>query len=56
VRDELFYSQNLSTIRISGIAYAKIWEELLAVGTILVLVRFSGDDLTSVYLMQGKME
>ena len=55
VRDDLFALLGVSISTIPGMTVAKFSEALLAVGTILVLVKLSGDDLGSVYIKRGNL-
>lgn len=55
VRDDLFALLGISISTIPGMTAAKFSETLLAVGTILVLVKISGDDLGSVYIKRGNL-
>jgi membrane protease YdiL (CAAX protease family) len=56
VRDEVFQFFNISTTAFPGLAYVKVWEAMLVVGTILVLVKLSGADLASIYLKRGNLQ
>lgn len=48
-RDGLFKLMSISMTSIHGMTATKLSEVLLALGTILALVKLSGDDLDSVY-------
>jgi membrane protease YdiL (CAAX protease family) len=56
VRDEVFQFFNISTSAFPGLAYVKVWEAILVVGTILILVKLSGADLASIYLVRGNLQ
>jgi membrane protease YdiL (CAAX protease family) len=55
LRDGLFEMLQVSTATIPGMTFAKLLEASLTVGTILVLVKLSGDDLASVYIRKGNL-
>ena len=56
VRDEVFQFFNISTTAFPGLAYVKVWEAVLVVGTILALVKLSGADMASIYLKRGNLQ
>ena len=55
VRDNMFDLLGISTATIPGMTAAKLSGTILAVGTILVLVKLSGDGLASVYIKRGNL-
>jgi membrane protease YdiL (CAAX protease family) len=55
LREGLFEMLQISTATTPGMTFAKLLEASLTVGTILVLVRLSGDDLASVYIRKGNL-
>lgn len=55
LREGLFEMLHVSTATTPGMTFAKLLEASLTVGTILVLVKFCGDDLSSVYLRKGNL-
>lgn len=56
IREDVFQFFSISTTEFPGLAYAKLWEAMLVVGTILVLVKLSRSDLASVYLRRGNLQ
>lgn len=56
VREMVFDFLNISSAEFPGIAYIKLWEASLVVGTILILIKLSGDDLASVYIKRGNFK
>lgn len=55
-RDELFELLSISVTTVPGMTAAKMSEAVLTIGTILVLVKVSGDDLGSVYIQRGNLK
>jgi hypothetical protein len=55
LREGLFEMLQVSTATTPGMTFAKLLEASLTVGTILVLVKLSGDDLPSLFIRKGKL-
>ncbi|MES0362079.1 MAG: CPBP family intramembrane glutamic endopeptidase, partial [Anaerolineales bacterium] len=55
LREGLFEVLQVSTATTPGMTFAKLLEASLTVGTILVLVKLSGDDLPSLFIRKGKL-
>jgi membrane protease YdiL (CAAX protease family) len=56
VREAIFNYLNISSSEFPGIAYIKLWEATLVVGTILILIKLSGADLASIYIKKGNLK
>jgi membrane protease YdiL (CAAX protease family) len=56
VREAIFNYLNISSSEFPGIAYIKLWEATLVVGTILILIKLSGADLASIYINKGNLK
>ena len=56
VREAIFNYLNISSSEFPGIAYIKLWEATLVVGTILILMKLSGADLASIYIKKGNLK
>lgn len=56
LRDPVFSYLDISSAEFPGIAYTKLWEATLVLGTILILIKLSGADLAAVYIKRGDLK
>lgn len=56
LRDGIFEVLNLSLSNTPGMTFAKVFEAIITIGTIVILIKLAGENLASLYLSRGNLQ